>query len=146
MERFSLPLPHSPAFWFYTHPPTLPKWIRRVYKLIWSHFLFMQFFEDRNSYQMSLGGIKEKLQTKYSSGIKVWISPRLKDNTICSFGGRRKDIFLTLSVLFLIPCKHEKLAAGCLCAKLRPSSTYPVWRNSEALPVWGHDLRPEIAT
>lgn len=37
----------------------------------------MQFFEAHNNYRMSLGGIKEKLQTKYISGIKVCISPRV---------------------------------------------------------------------
>lgn len=37
----------------------------------------MQIFEANNKYRMSLGSIKEKLQTKYSSGVKVYISPRV---------------------------------------------------------------------
>lgn len=79
--------------------------------------------------------IKEKLQIKYSSGVEVWISPRVQDNAICFFGGRKKDKFLTLTGLFLTPCKHEKPAAGYLCTELCPLIHIPVWRNSEALPV-----------
>lgn len=143
-EMFWLFLPIPRCFGFKLCPRKLTRCVIRMNLQLL--FIDAIFEPPRNNYRMSLGDIKGNLQTKYSPGVRVCISPRGWDNTICSHGGRRKDMFLTLCVLFLIPRKHEKLAAGTVCVKLRPSSTYHVWRNSEALPVWGHDLRPEIAS